>query len=343
MAAIFCIIDGMTDEQWAETQQKLPGWTQLRRQGAYGFLQTTPPGQSADSVGCILRLLGYGSLAAHAWRGWIEALGCGIPFAANDLLLRASWVALDERQCCTGFAKGPLELPAEERGICYYSLGGYKAMLVLRHGAALCARLQTCAPHQHFGAQAELLLPRGIAALTAYVQTCRTAERLLVPWGQSCVGNLPTFSQQAVMVAGCSTALGIGRALQIPVWRPDGATGDVDTALSAKTVAVLQAAAAAPLVILHLNGADEAGHRQDRNEKRAFLQQVDAAVLTPLLRAGHRLLVTADHGCSSETGRHLGDPQPFVLWNAPRRGDLGLLPAEAGLRLLHEESSKRKK
>ena len=43
--------------------------------------------------------------------------------------------------------------------------------------------------------------------------------------------------------------MGIGRALHLPVLHPNGATGDVDTDLSAKAAAALQAAEIYPLVI----------------------------------------------------------------------------------------------
>ena len=334
MAAIFCIIDGMTDEQWSEIQNEMRCWKQAGQQGAVGFLQTTPPGQSADSVGCILRLLGHTGTQTGACRGWIEALGCDIPFAADDLLLRASWVTLDEQCCSTGLAEFPLEAPAVEQGICYYSLGGYKAMLVLQHGASWLPQLRTCTPHQHFGASADVLLPKGIEALTAYIKKYCTAEQILIPWGQACAGSIPAFSRQAVLLAGCSTALGIGRALHIPVQRPPGATGDVDTDLSAKAAAALQAAERYPLVILHINGADEAGHRKNRAEKRAFLQQVDAVVFAQLLQSNHALLFTADHGCSPKTGSHLSNLQPFVLAGTEQKGNLGVLSAAMGLQLL---------
>lgn len=332
MAAIFCIIDGMTDEQWSETQKEMPCWQQIGQQGAAGLLQTTPPGQPADSVGCILRLLGYAG--ANPWRGWIEALGCNIPFAEDDLLLRASWLTLDERRCCTGLAAAPLEAPAIEQGISYYSLGGYKAMLVLQHGAALLTQLQTCAPHQQLGLPVEGLLPKGLEALTAYIKKYSTAKQILIPWGQARPGSLSAFPRQAVLLAGCSTALGIARALHMPALRPDGATGDVDTDLSAKAAAALQAAEAYPLVILHINGADEAAHRQNGEEKKAFLRQVDTLVFTKLLQAGHSLLLTADHGCSPKTGGHLQNLQPFVLSGTIHKGTLGILPAAAGLQLL---------
>lgn len=335
MAAIFCIIDGMTDGDRRKSEPGLPNWSYMERHGASGFLQTTPHGQTADSVSCILRLLGYGGLQSDRLRGWIEALGSGVPFAKDDLLLRASWVNLDTRQCCTGFAASPLDIPVAEQGICYSSLGGYKAMLVMRNGASLMGRLQTAAPHQHFGAPVDVLLPKGDGLLSAYLQRHRTAEQILIPWGEAVAGSLPRFSYQACLIAGCSTVLGIGRALQIPVLRPMQATGDVDTDLPEKLEAALQAARVYPLVILHINGADEAAHRRNPVEKQAFLRQVDQVIFADLRQSGHQLLLTADHGCSPATGRHLDTAQPFVLYGTSYQGNLGVLTAAAGLRLLY--------
>ena len=71
------------------------------------------------------------------------------------------------------------------------------------------------------------------------------------------------------------------------------------------------AAEQTPFVLLHINGADEAAHRRDAAEKRAFLQKVDHVVLAELLASRHRITVVSDHGTDPETGQHRGGPQPY--------------------------------
>ena len=117
---------------------------------------------------------------------------------------------------------------------------------------------------------------------------------------------------------------------------PPGSTGDTDTDLAAKVEAALALAKRLPLVLLHINGADEAAHRKDREEKEAFLGQVDRLVVEPLAQSGLPLLVTSDHSTSCRTGGHLGIPQPFALWRGEQRGNLGQLAGTTALQLLPE-------
>ena len=83
------------------------------------------------------------------------------------------------------------------------------------------------------------------------------------------------------------------------------------TDLDAKTEAALRAAERCPFVLLHINGADEAAHRHDSAEKETFLRRVDDRVLSRLLASEHEIMVASDHGADSESGAHLGSPQPF--------------------------------
>lgn len=84
------------------------------------------------------------------------------------------------------------------------------------------------------------------------------------------------------------------------------------TDLDAKTEAALRAAERCPFVLLHINGADEAAHRHDSAEKETFLRRVDDRVLSRLLASEHEIMVASDHGADSESGAHLGGPQPFL-------------------------------
>ena len=83
--------------------------------------------------------------------------------------------------------------------------------------------------------------------------------------------------------------------------------------------AALQAAQKYPFVLLHINGADEAGHRKHSIEKKQFLKKVDEQVLAKLLKSYHRITVVSDHGTDPANGLHLGDKQP-VFANDQQEG-----------------------
>jgi len=88
MGRILCIVDGMTDSQFSAA-----AYPNLASMDLLRYVDTTQ-GHEAESLGCILRLLGVKDVPPHL-RGYAEALGAGIPVGERDLVLRGSWYALD--------------------------------------------------------------------------------------------------------------------------------------------------------------------------------------------------------------------------------------------------------
>ena len=103
---------------------------------------------------------------------------------------------------------------------------------------------------------------------------------------------------------------------------PAGATGRPGSDLAAKGRAALAAiAGGAERIVVHIGGADEAGHARDRAAKLAVIAQADRDVVGPLadaVRAGDgSITVGPDHGRDPATGEHVGGPVPLVRWTAP--------------------------
>jgi 2,3-bisphosphoglycerate-independent phosphoglycerate mutase len=143
-------------------------------------------------------------------------------------------------------------------------------------------------------------------------------------------GGTPPVGRVApgtVVVCARGAAAGLGRLLGGDVVTPRGATGDVDTDLSAKAAAAVAAIeAGAPRVVVHVGAPDEAAHRRDQDGVVDALQRMDAELLAPLrdavAAAGGRLAVCPDHGTDAQTGRHTAAPVPALVWGADveRRG-----------------------
>ena len=309
MAEILCVIDGMTDPEFCSGD-----YPNLSAFCPAGRIQTTPEGYEPESLTCILTLLGVSPVPRHV-RAWLEAAGAGIPVEDGDLVFRGSWVSLDGNGCCTGLCPAP-SAPSFPPGVEYHSLGGYKSILLLKGQAPLAEQAVTVPPHQNLGISVSRLMPQGLPLLTEAVEHSRTVDRILIPWEPSRKAHLPPFPQKAAAVCAAQVVRGIARLLGMELLPLARATGDTDTDLEEKAGAALRAAEAFPFVFLHINGADEAAHRLDREEKQAFLRRVDRAVFAPLLRSGHRVTITSDHGTDCRTGRHLALPQP-VFTNFP--------------------------
>jgi 2,3-bisphosphoglycerate-independent phosphoglycerate mutase len=154
------------------------------------------------------------------------------------------------------------------------------------------------------------------------------------PAGAPPAGTVPAGT---TIVCAPGAAAGLGRLLGAEVVVPPGATGDVDTDLSAKAAAALEALVGGErLVVVHVGAPDEAAHRRDRDGVVGALERMDAELLAPLreavARAGGRLAVCPDHGTDPRTGRHTAAPVPALVWGADvaRRGPARLTELAAG-------------
>ena len=302
MSKILCIIDGMTDPYF-----QVKNFLNLSSMRLLRHVDTTQ-GQTPESLGCILRLLGTKRVPPHL-RGYAEALGYGIPVDKNDLILRGSWFSLNEQGCCNVPVSAP-ELLSGSEGY-YYNLGQYKSLLVFPGMASCIADMVTYPPYACNGRDSRTLCPKGCAVASRVFHSQLTKERCLILWGQSAPAKIAPFTQRAAVICGTPIVKGIAKLLNMTLISVSGATGDTDTNLQEKTKAAISTAQNYPFVLLHINGADEAAHRKNLNEKNDFLRKVDTVVVNSLLQSGHDIYVASDHGTDPVTGQHIGNRQPM--------------------------------
>ena len=174
MSKILCIIDGMTDPEFA-----IGCYPNLSRMYLTRYVDTAQ-GQELESLDCILRLLGVKKVPAHL-RGYAEALGYGIPVNTNDLILRGSWFALDGDGRCTVPTSAPESLQ-EANGCKYYPLGQYKSLLIFPGMATFVSDLITYPPYACEGLPAGQFCPQGCDAVAQFFQSQLTKEKCLIPW-----------------------------------------------------------------------------------------------------------------------------------------------------------------
>lgn len=304
MSKILCIIDGMTDPSFCA--DAYPSLSAMR---LCGSVRTVPPGCAPESLSCILTLLGIKHIPPFL-RGYVEALGAGISVQQDDLVLRASWFAV-----VNGLCASPVSAPDRLKGdadVAYYCLGGYKSLLVLPRMADCVESISTYPFYSGGQKIVGSLRPAGNDLLERIFDENCSNGYCMVPWGQSRAAALPPFPLRAAVISGTGVVHGLARLLNMNIIHVPGATGDVDTDLAAKTNAALQAAQDYPFVLLHINGADEAAHRYDPEQKKSFLTIVDRLVIKRLLHCSHTVFVTADHSTDPMTGLHGGTVQPVL-------------------------------
>ena len=356
MAGILVIIDGMTeggleglDAPTPMGRARMDTLAAFARQGGWGFLETCPPGLAPGSLNCIGTLLGLAPEALPRGRAALEALAAGIPVGEEDLVLRCNFARVEDGVLlASGAGKAPASWPGLPEGMEYYPLEGYRALLVLRGQAAEAEALATWPPHQHQGEPAASLLPGGCALGERLAGLSRKSAGLfpgcqMLPWAPSVSRRLPGFADlhgcSGAAVSACPLVEGLARAMGMVLPARRVGSGDVDTDLAAKLAAALEAARRHPLVLVHLNGADEAAHRRDARQKTRFLARVEQEFLRPLAECfPGAILVTSDHGTSCRSGGHQRGAQPYFLrGKAPAPGQV--LPGRAALELLKEASS----
>ena len=137
-------------------------------------------------------------------------------------------------------------------------------------------------------------------------------EELVIAYADASLSN----SWRVMFRLFSSVASGIARMTGMDIMEVPGATGDTDTNLTAKAEAAKQAACTYPFVLLHINGADEAAHRRNPAEKRAFLHEVDSILMPSLLESNHKLVVVSDHTTDPYSGLHEGGIQEAYVKNA---------------------------
>ena len=142
MSRILCVIDGMTDPHF-----QVERYGHLASMGSMRYVDTCG-GFPPETLHCVLRLLGGTDLPVHL-RGYVEALGVGIPVRPDDLLLRHAFERLLTKERCMLLwgQSVPAALPpfpqksavicGKElvKGIARLLASGHKIMVASDHGA----------------------------------------------------------------------------------------------------------------------------------------------------------------------------------------------------------------
>jgi len=122
---------------------------------------------------------------------------------------------------------------------------------------------------------------------------------------------------------------GLGTLAGIDVIKVPGATGLVDTNYDGKVAAAFAAIDKNDIVILHLEGTDEAGHMGDTELKMEGIRRFDRLVVGPVAEFirkynDYAILILPDHPTPIEIRTHTSDPVPFIAvgsklpFNAPK-------------------------
>ncbi|WNY25543.1 cofactor-independent phosphoglycerate mutase [Methanolapillus millepedarum] len=147
-------------------------------------------------------------------------------------------------------------------------------------------------------------------------------------WGQ---GNAPKFETFAKLhqktgsvISAVDLLKGIGICAGLEIIDVPGATGFLDTNYAGKADAAVEALKSKDFVFVHIEAPDECGHLGDAKKKLQAVEDLDAKIVTPLLRFARdshkqgepvQILVMPDHPTPVSLKTHTSDPIPFVLYD----------------------------
>jgi 2,3-bisphosphoglycerate-independent phosphoglycerate mutase len=219
---------------------------------------------------------------------------------------------------------------------------GFKGVLVLR-GERLSPNVSACKPK--LGNQADLIKPldrsleakRTADALNEFIKITynvlkdhpinqkrrlkgKPPANVLIPWGGGKRPSLkPLYERYGVKgacVAAASLIKGICKLACMDIVDVPGATGEVDTNTIAKADAALRALKDHDLVLIHVEGPDEASHDGDIAGKILIIKKIDSMVGTIIKNISleeNYIMLLADHATPVKLKKHTADPTPITI------------------------------
>ena len=143
---------------------------------------------------------------------------------------------------------------------------------------------------------ANIIIPRGAGAVP-YV----------IPFGEK-------YGLNPVCIAETGLIKGIGKIAGMELVEIEGATGGIDTNLENIQNEILNTASKDyDFMLINVDGADEAGHDGELEEKVKFIEKVDAMIGELMKIEDVIFILTADHSTPISIMDHTGDPVPIVI------------------------------
>ena len=127
------------------------------------------------------------------------------------------------------------------------------------------------------------------------------------------------YEVNSACIAETGLIMGIGRFAGMDIIEMEGVTGGTDTNLENIRDTILDQVnnSEHDFFLINIDGADEAGHDGNAQEKLEFIEKVDRVVMSELLKLEDcYIFLTADHSTPISVKNHSGDPVPILI-NGP--------------------------
>lgn len=336
---IMIILDGLSEEkipalnnmtplEYANT----PSINNIMENGTCSKGTFYPEGKSPDSLNCILSILGVANDLLPRNRAYLEALASGISVEADQIALRCNLVSIKDNKLASfnGGALTKEEMKnaslrvVPSHNIDFHHLSNYRNLIVLKKTTKIM-ELKDIPPHDNLGKSMDIMFDHinKIDELRNFVLentfVIGGSQYSFYPWGVSEVAEIPSYenlhNKKSSLICSAEIVKGIGKAMDINIVKLKNATGDVDTDLREKALAVISETMKTDLVICHINGTDEVSHRKDYLGKVKFIEKIDRELIHPIINnisKDTKISILSDHQTSSITGKHERGPVDII-------------------------------
>ncbi|WP_048186463.1 2,3-bisphosphoglycerate-independent phosphoglycerate mutase [Methanobacterium lacus] len=153
------------------------------------------------------------------------------------------------------------------------------------------------------------------------IEAGENPANIIIPRGAGAVPYVEPFGDKyglkPVCIAETGLIKGIGNITGMDLIDIEGATGGIDTNLENIERGILDTAALDyDFLLINVDGADEAGHDGQLDEKIKFIEKVDDMLARLMEIEDAYFILTADHSTPISTMDHTGDPVPILI-NGP--------------------------
>ncbi len=273
------------------------------------------------------------------------AFRCNFSTASEEGLIidrRAGRIREKTKQLASSLNSIQLE-GFEDVEIIFKESTGHRSVLVLR-GSGLSDQVSDADPKKEGKAPKEIL---GLDGSTEAEKTARVLNKfvsesynilkdhplnlerieagkppgnIVLPRGAGAVPDVQPFNEKYGLKSACiaetGLIMGIGKLAGMDIIEVEGATGGADTDLDSISQSIIENASKYNFLLINIDGADEAGHDGNLQEKVNFLEKVDAVIGEVMKIPDTCFILTADHSTPISVMDHTGDPVPLVI-NGP--------------------------
>jgi 2,3-bisphosphoglycerate-independent phosphoglycerate mutase len=368
-------LNGKTPLQAART----PVMDELSRNGTVLAASTVPEGYPPGSDVANMSLLGYAPERYYTGRAPLEAASMGVALAPDETAFRCNLVTLDyhnnNHTTLVDFSAGHIttdeaaQLISALQENCGNEMFTFHAGISYRHLLVVkdpVPEMATVPPHDFIGKDVSRHLQvyidtpgwrklvLGARAVLAdhpvnrhRSQNGRRPATGIWPWGKGKMPSMPTlpdrFKISGTMISAVDLLKGLGVCADLSVAQITGATGYIDTNYQGKSQAALDALESQDLVVVHLEGPDEAGHQARLDHKIQAIEDFDAKIVSPIVnklreRGEHfRAIITMDHFTPLALRTHTSEPVPVILYNSQESTPGSGLPFDETVLKSHED------